>query len=407
MAYHQNFISQEELFMFFVGIDVAKSHHDIAIIDDSGQVILRHIRIMNNRHGFNKLHQTLIQLSSDTNDDIRIAMEATGHYHLNLISFLQTNSYSAFAYNPFLIKEFSRTLTLRKTKTDKADALTIAKKLATDLAPNRFKPIFNRQELKFLTRHRNRLTANRSKIKGQYIRILDMLFPELASLLGKANLHNHYVYALLEKYPSPAKLSRAHTAVLLKLLQNRGNRSDTVHQLKVTAKQSIGLASPANELELIQTITMIRLYDKQIAVIDQKIEQLMSTLNEAAIITSITGISNRLGSVILSEINNFNNFNTPDQLLAFAGLEPAIYQSGQVNSNGKMVKRGSASLRWALFQAAEYASRWSPIFRQYRQKKINEGKHYFVAVTHVAKKLVRIIFYLIRHHQFYDESKLL
>lgn len=221
--------------MLFVGIDVAKSHHDVAVLDDNGLVVLRHLRILNSRQGFATLHQSLIQLSADTNDDIRIAMEATGHYHLNLLLFLQANAYPTFAYNPFLIKEFARTLTLRKTKTDKADALTIAKKLATDLSSDRFKPDFNMQELKFLTHHRNRLTDSRSKLKTQYIRLLDILFPELAGFIGKTNLHYQYVYDLLTKYPSPAKLSRAHTNALVKLLHNHGNRLDMAQQLKVLA----------------------------------------------------------------------------------------------------------------------------------------------------------------------------
>lgn len=152
---------------------------------------------------------------------------------------------------------------------------------------------------------------------------------------------------------------------------------------------------------------MIRLYDEQINAIDQEIAQIMNSLDEAAIVTSITGISNRLGSVILAEINHINNFQSPDQLLAFAGLEPSVYQSGQMNATGKIVKRGSTSLRWALCQAAEYASHWSPTLRQYRQKKLDEGKHYYVVMTHVAKKLVRIIYYLLKHHQYYDESKLI
>ncbi|MDI6667664.1 transposase [Leuconostoc falkenbergense] len=228
-----------------------------------------------------------------------------------------------------MIKEFAKTLTLRKTKTDKADALTIDNKLAPDLSPDRFKPAFNMQELKFLTRHRNRMTDNRSKLKTQYIRLLDILFPELAGFLGKTNLHNQYVYDLLTRYPSPAKLSRSHTSALMKLLRNRGDRSDTAHRLKKLAKQSIGLSSPANELELLQTIAMMRLYSDQIAVVDQEVSQLMAGLDEATIITSITGISNRLGSIILAEISNLNNFKSPDQLLAFAGLDPPFTNQGR------------------------------------------------------------------------------
>lgn len=179
------------------------------------------------------------------------------------------------------------------------------------------------------------------------------------------------------------------------------------HHLKTLAMRFIGLFSPDNELELIQILTMMRLYDKQIIVIDQEVSQLMAVLNEATILTSVTGISNRSGGVILAEGNNINNFHSPDQLLALTGLEPSVYQSEQMNATGKMVKSRSTAWRWMLFQATEYASCWLSTLRQYRQKKLDEGKHYYAVMTHVAKKLVRIIYYLLKHHHYYDEFKLL
>lgn len=377
--------------MIFVGIDVAKSHHDIAMIDDSGTIILQHLKIQNNFSGFATLQSKLNELA--IGQSIYIAMEATGHYSLNILMFLQSLGYPTIAYNPFLIKEFIKATSLRKTKTDRADAISIAKKLASDTAPEVFTISKEMQELKFLSRHRNRLTARRAELKGQYVRLLDISFPELVSIIGKNNLHAHYVSGLLIKYPSHTKLARCKITSLINIIHiKHGNQFEYSQKIKTLAKHSIGLESKANELELIQTINMIQLLSTQILEVDQEINRLMITMEDAHIITSIAGISNRLGSVILAEINNIHNFKSAEQLLAFAGLEPSIYQSGQVNATGKMVKRGSAALRWALIQAAEYATRWSPTMRAYLHKKRDEGNIILYQYHTLLKSLSELFF---------------
>ena len=123
-------------------------------------------------------------------------------------------------------------------------------------------------------------------------------------------------------------------------------------------------------------------------------------------ITTITGIGTRLGAIILAEIRNINNFKNAAQLQAFAGMEPSVYQSGQIDVQGRMVKRGSSYLRYALFLAAEAITRYSPHFKAYLAKKLAQGKHYYVAVSHVAKKLIRIIYFLLKNNVPYDETKL-
>lgn len=392
--------------MLFVGIDVAKSHHDVAILDHDGTIILRHLRIQNTRLGFELLINKLNDLTNKLHQPVRIAMESTGHYSTNIMMFMQSHGYATFLYNPFLIKEFVKSASLRKTKTDKADSLTIAKKLASDVTPEQFAISHEIQELKILSRYRSRLTTRRADLKTQYIRLLDISFPELASFFGNHNLHTQYIYDLLIRYSSPHQIAHTRIDVLTKMLHGQGNHLESAKQLKNLARQSIGLKSTANELELKQTLTMIKMFSTQIDTVDQQINQLMDSLEDARIMTSISGISNRIGSVILAEINNIRNFNSPEQLLAFAGLEPSIYQSGQLETTGKMVKRGSTALRWALYQAAEYASRWSPTIRAYRQKKLKKGKHFYVVMSHVAKKLVRIIYYLLKHQEYFDEIKL-
>lgn len=393
----------------FVGIDVAKNKHDFSVIDSFGTIHINHKQIKNSREGFTELQLTLESLRKETNGhSIQIALEDTGHYCFNIIRFLRSCGYPTFSYNPILIKEFAKVNSLRKTKTDRKDALTIAKKLMSDLNPSVHKIDPSSQELKFLTRHRSRTTEKRSHLKVQFVRLLDILFPELATIIGKANIHSQYIYNMFKAYPSPERISRSRYKSFFHVLtSHRGPQLDSlvIEKIRETAKQTIGFSSYSLELELFQIIETIEFYTSQIEKIDAEIDHLMAEINSP--ITSITGIGNRLGSVILAEIRNIHNFNSPGQLLAFAGLEPSVFQSGQYNREGYMVKRGSTFLRWALIQGAKLAARFSPTFKAYLHKKLAEGKHYSVAITHVAKKLVRVIFYLLKNQLLFEEIKLI
>lgn len=385
--------------LYYVGIDVAKAKHDLSVIDEHGEIIEKNFRFENSFQGFQQLKIRLERLPKSINDEIRIALEDTGHYAYNLLNFLHKLGYLSFTYNPLLIKEFARSLSLRKTKTDKKDAVTIARKLREDVTPERFKADTSIQELKFLTRHQSRLIHSRSKAKTYYVRLLDLMFPELAKIVG--NVHNKYVYELLTSYPTPAKIARARFDSLLKI---KRLTADKANRIQEAARQTIGTISPALSLELKQIIATIQHYSQQIDEIEQEISQLMSEINSP--ITTITGIGTRLGAIILAEIRNIHNFKNPAQLQAFAGMEPSIYQSGQVDVQGRMVKRGSPYLRYALFLAAEAISRYSPHFKAYLRLKLSQGKHYFVSITHVAKKLIRVIYALLQTHQTFNEAKL-
>ena len=385
--------------LYYIGIDVAKAKHDLSIIDEHGEIIEKNFRFENSFSGFQQLKIRLECLPQFINDKIRIALEDTGHYAYNLLAFLRKQGYQTFTYNPLLIKEFARSLSLRKTKTDKKDAITIARKLREDVAPERFKAETSIQELKFLTRHQSRLIHSRSKAKTYYVRLLDLMFPELAKIVG--NAHNKYVYELLTSYPTPAKIARARFDSLLKI---KRLTADKAYQIQAAARQTIGTISPALSLELKQVISTIQHYSQQIDEIEQEIGLLMTEIDSP--ITTITGIGTRLGAIILAEIRNIYNFKNPAQLQAFAGMEPSVYQSGQIDVQGRMVKRGSPYLRYALFLAAEAITRFSPHFRAYLSVKLSQGKHYYVAITHVAKKLIRVIYALLQTNQAFDEVKL-
>lgn len=385
--------------MLYVGIDVSKHKHDFAILDQEGNIILKNKQFPNNRGGFMFLHKTLQQLD----EPYLIALEDTGHYAFNLFDFLLDKGYQTYTYNPLLIKEFVRSTTLRKTKTDKKDALLIALRLLSDPNRERFRTKDNtHSELKILSRHVSRLTESQTRAKIQYTRLLDILFPELPrAIKGKMNTHSQYVYKMFESYPSPAKIVSAGFDELLKIPHLTVKHALAILQ---AAEQSIGTTSEAKEFELLQTIQQLHFFQAQLKVAKQKVDELME--KNPSVITTVKGIGNRFASVILSEIGNIHTFKNPNQLLAFAGLEPAIYQSGQSNTVGKMVKHGSPHLRWALIQAASSVARYVPVFKAYLHLKLLQGKHWNVALTHVAKKLVRVLFYMLKYDRVFDESKL-
>lgn len=385
--------------MLYVGIDVAKNKHDLAVIDGMGTIIEKNFRFENSYTGFQKLQVRLACLTEPFSDSILIALEDTGHYAYNLIIFLRKLGYTVLTYNALLIKEFVKSLTLRKTKTDVKDALTIAQKLKADTHPERFQVDEAMQELKELTRYQNRLIKARSKNKNLYVRLLDIMFPEFSKIVG--NVHNNYVYELLLSYPTPQKMKRARFDSLLKIKRLTADKAD---QIQEAAQLTIGNPSPALQLELKQLISTIQHYDKQIDEIQSQIDEITLQINSP--IFSIPGIGQRLGAIILAEIKNIDNFSTPAQLQAFAGLEPSIYQSGQMNNSGRMVKRGSPYLRYALILAAQSICRYSPTFKSYLALKRSQGKHYSVAVSHAAKKLIRVIYHLLKTNQTFDETKL-
>ena len=161
--------------MLYIGVDVAKNKHDVTVLNDKGQTVLKPLMIANSRAGFDLLHQSLKQL----NQDCLIALENTGHYAFNLLNFLHEHDYQVYTYNPLLIKEFAKSLSLRKTKTDKKDARVIALKLLSDPNREQFKHDKRQEELKILTRHLNRLKKKQTDWKVQYTRCLDIIFPEL------------------------------------------------------------------------------------------------------------------------------------------------------------------------------------------------------------------------------------
>lgn len=376
----------------YIGIDIAKSKHDVCILDDQGKVLKDSFTIGNTKQGFELLLDT-INLFRKKNENINIGLEATGHYGINLITFLLKHDLPTVELNPLQVSKLREAVTLRKTKTDQLDAKYIAKLLLTD----NFKPskqFYQNDELKSLTRYRSRVVKERSQQKIQLARLIDILFPELPTVCWSTSQKS--ILALLKAYPSANAIAKAPIECLENLL-NKASRSKfkKAKEIQHLAQSSIGVNSPLREFELIQVINSIKFLQLQINDIDKKLKEYMTQIKSPLL--TIPGISFRLAAIIHAEIGDIERFSSPSKLLAFAGLEPSTYQSGKYNANKTpMTKRGSTYLRWAIMQAARLCAIHCPDLNLYMNKKIAEGKHYFVALGHVSKKLVRIIFKLLR-----------
>ena len=388
--------------MIFVGIDVAKDKHDCAILNQN-KVLLDLFSIANNRDGFETLLQR-IRSCTTPNDNIKVGLEATGHYSCNILGFLLDNGLHTFVLNPLRTNFYRKGHSLRKTKTDRIDARMIAAMLMSDVDLKSYTDTaYHNEELKSLTRYRFDKVKERAKLKTSVSRLVNILFPELESLVS--SLHTASVYALLSEFPGAKQIADAHLTHLKTVLSGASNGRfgrQKALEIRDTARRSIGSAMPAKSLELRHTIRLIHELDREIDEIEAQISALMETISSP--ITSIPGIGLRMGAMILAEIGDFSRFESPDKILAFAGLSPSTYQSGNMNATGAyahMEKRGSRYLRYALFNAAKYVCQWEPSFAAYLSKKLAEGKHYNVAISHAAKKLVRLIFALQTSGQMY------
>ena len=387
--------------MICVGIDVAKDKHDCFIISSEGKVLADVFTIPNSMEGFNRLLQK-IQACATSQDKIKVGLEATGHYSYNILGFLLDNGLPTYVLNPLHTSLYRKSLSLRKTKTDRVDARTIAAMLMSDVGLKPYTDTaYHNEELKSLTRYRFDKVKERAKLKSSIARLVCILFPELEKLVP--TLHIASVYALLDEFPGAAQIAAAHLTRLEALLldASKGHyKRDMAVEIRETAKESIGSMMPAKSLELRHTIHLIRELDTEIKEIEVEIQSIMDELHSP--ITTIPGLGFRMGAMILAEVGDFSRFDSPDKVLAYAGLSPSTYQSGQLtNCYAHMEKRGSRYLRFAIFNAAKYVCRWDSTFAVYLAKKRAEGKHYNVAISHAAKKLVRLIFALEKSGESY------
>ena len=382
--------------MVCVGIDVAKDKHDCFILSSKGEVLVDVFTVANNREGFETLLQRIRSCACPA-DNIKVGLEATGHYSYNILGFLLNKGLATYVINPLHTNLYRKSLSLRKTKTDRIDARTIAAMLMSDVDLKSYSAsAYHNEELKSLTRYRFNKVQERAALKQSVSRLVNILFPELEALVP--TLHMTSVYAILNEFPGSRQIADAHLThfktVLSDASRGRYGREKAV-EIRAAARRSIGSAMPAKSLELRHTIRLIRELDQEIEDVEDAIQTILVEM--APPILTIPGMGYRMGAMILAEIGDFSRFDSPDKMLAYAGLSPSTYESGKLKATGAyahMEKRGSRYLRYALFNAAKCVCQWEPSFSAYLAKKRAEGKHYNVAISHAVKKLVRLIFAL-------------
>ena len=389
--------------MYLIGIDISKFKHDCFIATETGLVIAESFSFDNNQEGFNKFLKLLLSL--DQSEEIRIGLEATGHYGTNLKLFLHEHNFSFMEFNPILSDRFRQVSSLRKTKNDKIDAKLISKMLLSYDYKTNSSISYHILKLKSLTRFRKKLVKNRTIYKERLINILDIAFPEYSKhfthVWGKVSFY------ILKNYPTVNSIANINIEEVMPIINSlsKGHYS-MVKLIKLieAAKTSIGLKTDSHVLELQLTINLIEQMDKAIEQVEDEITHIMKQYDFKT--ATIPGIGLISAASIVSEFENFSKFSSSNQLLSFAGLEPAIYESGTQKTYGHIVKRGSSYLRETIMNVIPFIMNYNPIFYQYYLKKRNEGKCHRVALTHLAKKLLRVIYFLEINNIPFDSSKL-
>lgn len=390
--------------MFYLGIDIAKVNHVASLIDENGTILVKSIKFTNSNEGLQKL---IDSISNYDSSQIYCAMEATGTYWLSLFSALTDKGFNVSVFNPYQIKSFRGVYTNRKQKNDVIDSILIANFLSFNGTEQTSLPNDDLLALKNLTRYRRNLVDNISKAKTQVIGILDKVFPEYSNLFS--DIFGEASKQILLNCPTPIEVINFNTRKLANLLKkaSRGYHStNKVHEVKSLAKNSFGIkfTGDACSFEIKQLVNQIIFLENQIHDLEVKIKDIYSKLDNH--LQSIPGIGEVTAPIILAEIGDINNFSSPSKLTAFAGIDPSENQSGnKKSSNEKTSKRGSPYLRHALYTAAMVAANNDPVMHDYYVKKRAEGKHHYVALTGIERKLLGIIYHVLKEDRDYRPPK--
>ena len=385
--------------MYFIGIDISKYKHDCFIMNETKQVIRDSFSFENNKDGFNLFLDVVKSL--DRSQEIKVGLEATGHYGDNLKLFLNDHNLSFMEINPLKVKNYIRSISSKKEKNDKIDARYIAKYIASSDHEFRSYHIqsYHLTALKSLTRYRESLIKTRSSYLVQITNALDKVFPEFKDFWGD-NLPSTALF-ILKKYKTALRISKFTRNDII----NCHNFSRNIplvrfEELKLLAKNTIGHNEDYLTFELISSINMYEYTDELISNVESQIDSIISQYDSP--IFHIKGIGKYSAAAILSEYGNLERFDTCNQMVAFAGLDCSRNQSGTEDHKGKTVKHGSTHLRYNLLNIIRPLCLHNSIFKAYYSKKrVTENKPRRVAEIHTAKKLIRILFTI---YNSYDEN---
>ena len=365
----------------FVGIDIAKYEHVASVYNSiTGELVIDSLHFDNNDKGFKALLSSVSKL-----DDLVFGFESTAHYHQNLFNFLSSKKYKCFLLNPLQTSRF-RGLSIRNAKNDNIDSHSIEQE-------------FGHNDLKELCSQRDALLTQSSTLKIQLLTYLDRVFPELEGIVGKSGIHSKAIRAILVKYSSAQAIAKVRIDHLINLANTAsGNKfsEDKILKIKDAAKSSVGFHSSALALKIKQTIESLEHLKRQIDEINHEISN--HPLVTGAPLHKIKGMNSIEIAYIISAINNISRFDSVKKIVAYAGLDPIIRQSGTFcATRTRMSKRGNRLLRYALIWAANNVRKHNTDMEQYYLKKRSEGKNHYNALGHCAVKLIRYIYYVMKN----------
>jgi transposase len=390
-------------FRGYLGIDVSKETFDACCISMKGERLFSLSTSMS-REGFTGLIQELSSLSIPA-ESILMGMESTACYHVNLYSFLVSLGYSVMVINPLLISNFVK-LQLRKTKTDKKDAYVIAQFLL--LHRDSLSQTFissDVSELRDLSRQRESLVDQMSSIKSDIKRLLTMTFPELEQIAG---VFTKSMLRLLCQYPSAASIRQAKRSKIAKILIPGSYGKQTrasVERILKAAEGSVGTSSPTKEIILRQKASLLMQLEEHLQELTEMLIELcrVKIQQDMDILTSMRGVGKKTAMNFLIEMGgDIKQFETHNKLIAMAGLDPALYQSGKIDRKGKISKRGNRHLRRVIWLMATKVIQFNERFKQYYLKRIKDGLPYKMAVLATAHKLIRVMFAMLTHRTLFN-----
>ena len=391
--------------MIIIGIDIGKNKHEATLINEKGNIIGKSIKFENSTAGFNKLISSINNYNI-SNDKFVFSMEATGHYWLALFSKLVESDYNVQVINP-IQTDACRKFYIRETKNDSKDSFLIAQVTRFNGYSKTTLPDEVMISLKELTRFRTFLVDDISDYKRKATVVLDKIFPEYTQIFsdtfGKPSKE------ILTKYPLPKDILNEDLESLAKVLStsSKGRLGySKAEQLQNLAKESFGIkfATEALVMEIKSILSTIEHLQNQVSKLDEKIAVLLRSLGTT--IETIPGIGPILGAIIVSEIGDINRFSHASKLVAYAGIDPTVKQSGEFNATkNRMSKRGTPYLRRALWTASIVAAFNDPNLHEYYLKKKNEGKHHGTIIGAIARKLIYRIFIVLKDNIPYQCNK--
>lgn len=388
--------------MYYLGIDVGKNNHEAGLVKEDGAHVGKSLRFANTQEGFERLLLFLEQRLQEQ-EAFCIGMEATGHYWLALYSFLREQGFDLHVINP-IQSDSLRNFHIRKQKTDAVDCFLVAEVIRfgkfseTHLADEDILVLRN------LARFRESLKDSCADYKRQVVTVLDQVFPEYAALFS--NIFGESSRAFLKTYGTPEQTIDVDTKSLAALLRkaSRGRHgADKARELKSLAARSVGLTlcSDAFAFQIRILIEQIEFTEKQIDEIDKKIAKQLKKLS--SVILTIPGVGPATGAIILGEIGDIGRFSNPKKLVAFAGIDPTSFQSGNyVGQHNRLSKKGSPYLRRAVWMSALIAVRCDPVFKEFYEKKRSEGKAHGTALGAVSRKLLYTIHAVLKADKPYE-----